>query len=128
MKITSLQHACKVLKCTLKSRMPDVSKMAKHLQKHTLATAELELIAEASRNGVVLDYDDYSQGKYYNVFLLNKPGFRFGVVFCAVSISSAVGCPRLCFTSDEDARWHAKKYLAKYKAGIVIPKPPEKKK
>lgn len=127
MKIENFLKACKLLKLNSKTCIPNVSKMPKYLQAHTIARAKLEIIAEASRAGVELDYDNYSQYKWFGYFLLNKPGFRFYAVNYDVTFSGSAGGPRLCYLSREDAEYHCKKHIALYKAAIVIPKAPKKK-
>lgn len=128
MKIASFLQACKLLKYNPKTVLPVVSKMPKHLQAHTIAKAKLEIIAEASQGGVVFDYDDSNERKWYPWFWLNKPGFRFDVSFYSFTSAFACSGPRLCYLSEEDSDYHAKKHLALYKAAIVIPKRPVKKK
>ena len=127
MKIASLAVACKKLGYNIKTCLPDVSKMPKHLQKHTLARATLEIITEASWDGVELDYNNNNQRKYYGWFWLDNPGFRLYGVTCAIAYSLSSGGPRLCYLSREEAEWHIKKHFALYKAAIVIPKKPKKK-
>lgn len=128
MKIASLSQACKLLGYNPKTVLPNVSKMPKHLQKHTIAKSTLEIIAEASREGVELDYDNTDQYKWYPWFWLNKPGFRFYVSTCAFTDAYSTGGPRFCYLSREDSDWHAKKHLALYKTATVIPKAAKKKK
>lgn len=120
MKIPSLAFACKKLGYSIKTVLPNVSKMPKHLQKHTLARATLEIIHEASWDGVEIDYDNPDQKKWGFWVWLNKPGFRLVAVDCAFDGSD--GGPRLCCLSREDMEYHFKKHLALYKAAIVIPK------
>lgn len=105
-----------------------VSKMPRHLQSHTIARAKLEIIAEASRDGVELDYDDTNQRKWYGWFWLNKPGFRFSDAYYVISNSLSTGSPRLCYLSEEDTIYHCKKHVGLYKAAMVIPKKKVKKK
>jgi len=121
MKIASFLQACKLLKYNPKTVLPNVSKMPKRLQAHTIAKAKLEIIAEASRAGVELDYDT-DQQKWFGIFLLNKPGFRFGASNCGIANSRSHGGPRLCYLSEEDSDYHCKKHIALYKAAMVIPK------
>lgn len=122
MKIASFQQACKLLKYNPKTVLPIVSKMPRHLQAHTIAKAKLEIITEASREGVELDYDNTDQRKWYGWFLLNKPGFRFLGSDCVFTHSHSVGGPRLCYLSEKDSDYHCKKHIALYKAAIIIPK------
>lgn len=102
MHINSLAHACKLLKYNPKTCLPVVSKMPKHLQKHTLAKATLEIIAEASREGVELDFDNADQKKWGGWFWLDKPGFRLFGAYYDFTYADSDGGPRLCFLSKDD--------------------------
>lgn len=126
MQIPSFLFACKRLKYNPKTAIPDVSKMPKHLQAHTIAKAKLEIIAEASRDGVELDYDS-DQEKWSAWFWLNKPGIRFDDAGCGITGAGSGGGPRLCYLSQEDVEYHVKKHFALYKAAIIIPKRPKSK-
>lgn len=129
MRIPTYAFACKKLGYNPKTALPDVSKMPKHLQKHTIARATLEIIHEASWDGVEQDYDNIEQKKWgiWGVWL-NKPGFRLDVVYYGIDFSGTVGGPRLCCPSREDMEYHFKKHFALYKAAIEIPKKPSSKK
>lgn len=121
MKIASFLQACKLLKYDPKTVLPNVSKMPIHLRAHHIARAKLEIIAEASRGGVEFDYDT-NQRKWYGWFWLNKPGFRFLDSCYDLTHAASGGGPRLCYLSEEDTIYHCKKYIALYKAAMVIPK------
>lgn len=121
MKIASFIQACKLLKYNPKTILPNVSKMPVHLRVHTTARAKLEIIAEASRGGVDLDYDNTDQRKWYGWFWLNKPGFQFSAAYYDFADSVSAGGPRLCYLSEEDTIYHCKKHIALYKAAMVIP-------
>lgn len=122
MKIASFLQACKLLKYNPKTVLPNVSKMPVHLRAHTTAKAKLEIICEASRGGVELDYDNTDQRKWSGWFWLNKPGFRFSAAIYGIASTYSSGGPRLCYLSEEECIWHCKKHIALYKAAIVIPK------
>jgi hypothetical protein len=122
MKITSFLQACKALNYNPKTILPNVSKMPRRLQAHHIARAKLEVIAEASRGGVELDYDNSEQRKWYGWFWLNKPGFRFDVSDYDITTSGSCGGPRLCYLTEEDSDYHCKKHIALYKAAMVMPK------
>jgi hypothetical protein len=128
MRIPSLAFACKKLGYNIKTVLPNVSKMPKHLQKHTLARATLEIIHEASWDGVEIDYDNPDQKKWGFWVWLNKPGFRLCDVGYGIDCSGSDGGPRLCCLSEGDMRYHFKKHFALYKDAIVIPKVVKKKK
>jgi len=130
MKITSFLQACEILKYNPKTVLPNVSKMPMHLRAHPIARAKLEIIAEASRKGIELDYDDLKQRKWFGLFWMNKPGFRFFGSRCVIPDSFSFGGPRLCYCSEEESDWHCKEHIALYMAAFVIPtkkvKPKEK--
>lgn len=128
MKIASLAIACKKLGYNIKTVLPNVSKMPKHLRAHTLARATLEIIHEASWDGVEIDYDNSDQKKWGIWVWLNKPGFRLYYVYFDIVCSTTVGGPRLCCLSREDMEYHFKKHFKLYKAAIEIPKKPLPKK
>lgn len=122
MRIPTYAFACKKLGYNPKTVLPDVSKMPKHLQKHTIARATLEIIHEASWDGVEIDYDNSSQKKWGIWVWLNEPGFQLNVVYYDIGGSGTVGGPRLCCLSREDMEYLFKKHFALYKAAIEIPK------
>lgn len=122
MKIASFLQACKLLKYNPKTVLPNVSKMPFHLRAHHIARAKLEVIAEAGREGVELDYDNTDQRKWYGWFWLNKPGFRFGDAYFDIASTDTACGPRLCYLSEDDCIYHCKKHIALYKAATVIPK------
>lgn len=128
MKIPSFSFACKKLGYNPKTALSDVSKKPKHLQKHTIAREKLEIIHEASWDGVEIDYDNLQQEKWGIWVWLNKPGFRFDGVYYDFSFSNTLGGPRLCCLSREDMEYHFKKHFALYKAAIEIPMKAKKKK
>jgi hypothetical protein len=127
MKIPSFTFACKKLGYDPTKSLPDVSKMPKHMQASTVAKAKLDIIYEAARDGVELDYDDINQDKWGIWWWLNKPGFRFYVAFIDYSLATTTGGPRLCVLSREDAIYHANKHKALWKSATVIPKKKSKK-
>lgn len=128
MKIPSFAFACKKLGYNPKTAISDVSKKPKHLQNHTIAREKLEIIHEASWDGVEIDYDNLEQRKWGVWVWLNKPGFRLADVDCDITFSCTDGGPRLCCLSREDMEYHFKQHFALYKAAIVIPKKAAKKK
>lgn len=128
MKIPSFAFACKKLKYNPKTVLSDVSKKPKHLQKHTIAREKLEIIHEASWDGVEIDYDNREQKKWGFWVWLDKPGFRLDGVAFDFAISLASGGPRLCCLSEEEIRYHFKKHFTLYKAALTIPKKPAAKK
>jgi hypothetical protein len=128
MKIPSFDFACKKLKYNPKTVLSDVSKKPKHLQKHTIAREKLEIIHEASWDGVEIDYDNPEQKKWGFWVWMNKPGFRLDGVGYDFASSFTCGGPRLCCLSEEDMRYHFEKHFTLYKDAIVIPKRVSQKK
>lgn len=128
MKIPSFAFACKKQGYNPKTVLPDVSKMPAHLQKSKIALSKLEVIHEASWDGVEVDYDNLQQEKWGIWVRLNKTGFRLFAVCFDFTGSYSAGGPRLCCLSREDMEYHFEKHFALYKAAMVIPKKPAAKK
>lgn len=75
-----------------------------------IAYQKLKLvIVPALNEGKKADYDD-GNAKYWPVFYLDFPGFRFGDVHCAVARTIVTGGSRLAFVNRPAAE-HAVKYF-----------------
>lgn len=119
--------ACKRLKLDPKKCLPKVSGMPTRLQLATIAAAKLFIITEAANEGKEFDWNDFGQGKWrawfdMEVSKTNPSGFRFYATGCSYSAAYTGAGSRLCFFTSADAEYHGKKFLALYRAIMVIPK------
>ena len=116
-KIKTFAEACKALKIKA-SAVPDFSKIPLHHRKALEAHYKLVVITEALNEGWKPDWKDYSEDKYYPWF--KNDGFSFDGVGGWFA-SSAVGS-RLCFKSEELAKYAGKKFIKLYKDYFLLPK------
>lgn len=78
---------------------------------------KLETIAFALNEGVVMDWNDANQRKYYPWFNFNtSSGFAFRDTNSYYSLAHAGYASHLCFKSDELARYAGKQFLDLYKS------------
>lgn len=119
--------ACKRLKLDPKKCLPKISGMPTRYQQATVAVAKLFIITEAANEGKEFDWNDYNQLKYRAWFDMevsknNPSGFRFRGTLYSYSAAAAGSGSRLCFFTNADAEYHGKKFLALYRAIMVVPK------
>ena len=81
-----------------------------------IAYRQLKIIVRALNEGWKPDWNNSSQYKWYPWFHLNKPGFQFDGAGCDCSHTNASGGSRLCFASEELARYAGKQFEDIYKA------------
>jgi len=76
-----------------------------------IAYQTLKLVIVPSMNrDIKIDYEDEDQKKWWPVFYLNKPGFRFHRSGCGVVRTGMTGGSRLAF-ADQGRSDHAAKYF-----------------
>lgn len=69
-----------------------------------IAYQKLKVIAKALRDGVVLDYSNKSQQKWYPYFIYGGSGFRFHDSYYGLTDTGAAGGSRLCVDTEEKAK------------------------
>jgi hypothetical protein len=114
-KVKSFEDACKVLSLSPKHVIYEIDE----LDEDTQAYEKLKIIVRALNEGWAPDWKNAREYKYYPWFdLSGSDGFSFYDVghWCA---SSCVGS-RLCFKSDELARYAGKQFLSLYRELMVI--------
>lgn len=83
-----------------------------------IARRKIETITRALNEGVVMDWENDSQRKYYPWFDASS-GFDCDGTDCDYSIASAGLASRLCFKSDELARYAGRQFNQLYKEFMV---------
>lgn len=76
---------------------------------------KLKVIIRVLNEGWKPNWDNSNQYKWYPWFYMNKPGFRFGVAYFSRSRTTAFGGSRLCFSSEELAKYAGNQFLDIYK-------------
>jgi len=126
MHIQSLEQACERRGWDAKTVIPDMSCYPEKHRAALAAAAEMILITDASREKDP-DWNDGDEEKYtgwmdMEVDENNPSGFRLDDVGCYSTCAFAGLGSRLCFESDDDARYHFTQHLPKMRAMMVIPK------
>jgi hypothetical protein len=83
-----------------------------------VAYKELKLIAEALNEGWKPNWDDHNECKYYPWFNMSSSGLSDGDFGCSCS-GSGVGS-RLCFKSEELAKYAGKQFIDLYTKLFII--------
>jgi hypothetical protein len=122
--IKTFEGACKVKGVDPIKVLPKVTGYPKGHHKALIALAKLIIINDALNfvdNGNKAwkpDWNNYSEGKYYPWFYLDKPGFRLGGVHYA-NTYSGVGS-RLVYRTRALAEFAAKQFKSLYKDLMVL--------
>jgi hypothetical protein len=127
MKIESFEKGCTI--CGYDPvNLPDVSKLPAVHQKAVISAYKLFVISEASwkGDGLVIDWNSGSQLKWSGWFDMEKSkrnpsGFRFVVTISDGTFSSAASGSRLCYPSDEEAKYHLTQHIELYRNVMVLP-------
>jgi hypothetical protein len=82
------------------------------------ALAKIAIITEALNEGWKPDFNDSTQYKWYPYFRMDSPGFRFNDSYYAIALTSTGGGSRLCFKSEELARYAGTQFFVLY--GIFL--------
>ena len=80
-----------------------------------IAYQRLKVVVRALNEGWTPDWNNSNQYKWYPWFYLDKPGFRFYGAGYAYAYSHATCGSRLCFSSEELAKYAANQFLDLYK-------------
>jgi hypothetical protein len=125
MKIASYNAACKRLKLDPVKILPKVTGVPKMHKAAILATFQLFIICQASWAGVKIDWNNSNQYKWRPWWDMEKTdsnptGFRFFDSYCTHTYTTSSGGSRICFPSEADCEYHAKKHIELFRAMMVI--------
>jgi len=109
------------------TKLPEVSLLPEALGKATVAAYKLFVISQAAWQGVKIDWNNYSQYKYYPWFDLETyaekvgsgAGFSYYGGFSYDRTSSIVGS-RLCFPDSKTAKYVGETHFQLYRDLMVI--------
>jgi hypothetical protein len=79
-----------------------------------LAYRKLKVIAKALNKGVELTFANSDQKKWYPWFEYKGSGFRFYGAYYGYTISNTAGGSRLCYASEELARYAGTQFIDLY--------------
>lgn len=127
MNIESFEVGCEKLGLDPATCRPDVSTVPEKYQRAITATFEMYIICEASREGKEPDWNDSNERKWTPWFDMevdenNPSGFRFDGSYYGYTDTYSAGGSRLCYRTENESDWHAKKHLEKYRDMMVIPR------
>lgn len=93
--------------------LPFVGAHLSNRQKAANAFFKLDIIAEVLRNGVMLDWANDKQQKWYAWFNNYSPGagFSFGDTYYGWTLADTDGGARLCVDTQEKAKYFATQFL-----------------
>ena len=80
-----------------------------------IAYQRLKVVVRALNEGWTPDWNNSNQYKWYPWFYLDKPGFRVGGATYDYTGTGAASGSRLCFSSEELAKYAANQFLDLYK-------------
>ena len=119
--IKTFEDACKKVN-TDPAKLPDVSGILEEFAKPIIAAYKLLIIYKAINNEWKPDWSNWDQYKYYPWFEVLSSGFGFSFSgFNYGSTYSSVGS-RLCFESEEKAKYAGNQFLQLYKDFLTITK------
>jgi len=119
--IKTFEDACKKVN-TDPAKLPDVSGILEEFAKPIIAAYKLLIIYKAINNEWKPDWSNWDQYKYYPWFEVLSSGFGFSTSdFDCDSTHSTVGS-RLCFESEEKAKYAGNQFLQLYKDFLTITK------
>ena len=117
--ITSFEDARAHLNLDLKIPFPNPSNTREAAAN---AFYKLDIIAEALRDGVKLDWSDSGQKKWFPWFEYTPSGFRFDVSYFADVATFSSGGSRLCYRTRELSDYAGTQFLELYRDMMIIPK------
>jgi hypothetical protein len=119
--IKTFEDACKKVN-TDPAKLPDVSGILEEFAKPIIAAYKLLIIYKAINNEWKPDWSNWDQYKYYPWFEVLSSGFGFSYsTYGYVNARTGVGS-RLCFESEEKAKYAGNQFLQLYKDFLTITK------
>jgi hypothetical protein len=79
-----------------------------------IAYQKLKVIAKVLNEGWSPDWNNSNQYKWFPWFYMNNPGFRFSAAYCDYTGTHSAGGSRLCFQSEELAKYAGNQFLELY--------------
>jgi hypothetical protein len=127
MNIESFEVGCQQLGLDPENCRPDLSTTPEKYRKALMATFEMYVICEASREGVPPNWNDGSERKWTPWFDMevdknNPSGFRFFASYYSYTNTITTSGSRLCYRTEAESDWHAKHHIDKYRDMMVLPK------
>lgn len=110
--IKTFEDACE--KKGISTDLPDVSTFPPYLRRTVLAFYKLTIIRDAIVGSWAADWKNSNQRKWSPYFWMDAPGFRFGDVDCGIAHTGVTGGSRLCFETEEQARYAGTTFTALY--------------
>jgi hypothetical protein len=118
-KIKTFEGACKSLKLNPKKVLPDFSSYPKQHHAGMIAHAKLVIIVQALNEGWKPDWDNRSEYKYYPWFNMESSS-GFPVCVCVNGDSRSSLGSRLCYKSEEIAKYAGKQFIKLYKEYFTL--------
>jgi len=122
-RVKSFKDACEILGLC-EEKLPDVSMLPQEHQKSIIANYKLIIIISALNEGWKPNWANTDQKKWYSWFEYNRggcaSGFGFSYTACDDWSTSATVGSRLCFKTEELAKYVGKQFLDIYNDYIIL--------
>jgi hypothetical protein len=119
--IKTFEDACKKVN-TDPAKLPDVSGILEEFAKPIIAAYKLLIIYKAINNEWKPDWSNWDQYKYYPWFEVLSSGFGFSCSSYYYDDAGTTVGSRLCFESEEKAKYAGNQFLQLYKDFLTITK------
>ena len=119
--IKTFEDACKKVN-TDPAKLPDVSGILEEFAKPIIAAYKLLIIYKAINNEWKPDWSNWDQYKYYPWFEVLSSGFGFSASTYGYDYANTGVGSRLCFESEEKAKYAGNQFLQLYKDFLTITK------
>jgi hypothetical protein len=119
--IKTFEDACKKVN-TDPAKLPDVSGILEEFAKPIIAAYKLLIIYKAINNEWKPDWSNWDQYKYYPWFEVLSSGFGFSHSTYGYDCTHTTVGSRLCFESEEKAKYAGNQFLQLYKDFLTITK------
>lgn len=121
-RVKSFDDACSVLGLD-PNNLPVVDHLPEKDRRSIVAYYKLTVIIRALNEGWEPSWSDWSERKYFNWFYVNSAGFACaGTLTAASSTNTSVGS-RLCYKSENTARYAREQFLELYAEYLFIELP-----
>jgi hypothetical protein len=114
--IKTIEDACNV---TGMPATPEFNEVPEELREYMKAVYEAVVVTKALVGDWKPDWNDRSQRKWFPWFEMSSGGFVFGDADCAYSCAYAGSASRLCFQTDELARYAGRQFTDVYSRIIL---------